>query len=200
LPVCLRGNVDPRQAHDGPRRSDVQRLVDRVPAAGNPIRFNLCQSQSIARRLYPDSCPFADVPIWETNMEAIARYSWVAIGGALGSISRYWMSTAVTGIAGEAFPWGTLLINVLGSFVIGWFGTLTLSEGPWPASVETRLFVMVGLCGGFTTFSAFSLQTLDLLRDGKSLLALMYILASIVLCVGGTALGHYLIVGIGPRA
>src|ERR1700687_1713723 len=107
-------------------------------------------------------------------MGIIANYFWVALGGSLGTMARYWMSQAVARLVGETFPWGTLLINVLGSFVIGWFGTFTLPNGPRPASEEMRLFVMVGICGGFTTFSAFSLQTFDLLRDGENLCALAY--------------------------
>jgi len=132
-------------------------------------------------------------------MGIIANYFWVALGGSLGTIARYWMSQAVARLVGETFPWGTLLINVLGSFVIGWFGTFTLPNGPRPASEEMRLFVMVGICGGFTTFSAFSLQTFDLLRDGENLRALAYIVASVLFCVTATVFGHYLAVGITVR-
>jgi CrcB protein len=124
-------------------------------------------------------------------MGILANYFWVALGGSLGTVARYWMSHAVARLVGETFPWGTLLINVLGSFVIGWFGTFTLPNGPRPASEEMRLFVMVGICGGFTTFSAFSLQTFDLLRDGENLRALAYIVASVLICVTATVFGHY---------
>ncbi len=117
---------------------------------------------------------------------------WIALGGALGSVARYWVGIAVAEIAGFAFPWGTLLINILGSFVIGYFGTLTIPDGPRPASEHMRLFVMVGICGGFTTFSAFSLQTVDLLRFGQTVPALAYVVASVVLSLLGTLLGHYL--------
>src|ERR1700722_7094214 len=95
---------------------------------------------------------------------AAAATFWVAIGGALGSVARYWMAVAVARLAGEWFPWGTLLINIIGSFMISYFGTMTLPDGARPASMELRLFVMVGLCGGFTTFSSFSMQTIELLR------------------------------------
>lgn len=87
-----------------------------------------------------------------------------------------------------------MLINILGSFVIAYFGTLTLPDGPKPVEIEMRLFVMVGICGGFTTFSSFSLQTFELLRGGESARALAYIVASVMLCLIGTALGHYLAV------
>ena len=117
---------------------------------------------------------------------------WVAIGGAIGSIARYWLAVLVARLAGESFPWGTLLINVIGSFVISYFGAMTLPDGVRPASMEMRLFVMVGLCGGFTTFSSFSLQTVDLLRNGAAGRAFAYIAASVVLCLLATALGFYL--------
>src|SRR5262245_36257430 len=115
-------------------------------------------------------------------MATLANYLWIALGGSLGSMARYWMTLAVAQIAGDVFPWGTLLINILGSFVIGWFFVFTLPDGPWPASEGIRLFVMVGICGGFTTFSSFSIQTFNLLRDGKTAFALAYIVASVLLC------------------
>jgi CrcB protein len=87
-------------------------------------------------------------------------------------------------------PWGTVLINVAGSFVIGFFGTLTLAQGRYPVSEETRIFVMVGICGGFTT-SAFSLQTLDLLRGGSLTRAAMNVCLSVSLCIFAVATGHY---------
>ena len=117
---------------------------------------------------------------------------WIALGGAIGSVARYWLAILVARLAGGTFPWGTLLINILGSFVIAYFGTLTMPEGPRPASVDMRLFVMVGLCGGFTTFSSFSFQTIELLRGGESARALAYIVGSVALCLAGTVLGHYL--------
>jgi CrcB protein len=116
---------------------------------------------------------------------------WIAVGGALGSVARYWTAVAVAHLAGETFPWGTLLINIIGSFVISYFGTMTLPDGPRPGSIEMRLFVMVGLCGGFTTFSSFSMQTIELLRGGEPGRALAYIVASVVLCLAGTVLGFY---------
>jgi CrcB protein len=87
-------------------------------------------------------------------------------------------------------PWGTIAINIAGSFVIGFFGTLTLTHGRFPVSDNARLFVMVGLCGGFTTFSSFSLQTLDLLRSGALMRAGLNIVLSVVLCVCAVAAGH----------
>ena len=85
---------------------------------------------------------------------------------------------------------GTILINVTGSFVIGLFGTMTLATGRFPVSENVRLFVMIGLCGGYTTFSSFSLQTLDLLRSGETVRAGINIAASVALCVTAVAAGH----------
>lgn len=113
----------------------------------------------------------------------------VMLGGALGSLARYLLSLWALPLSGT-LPLGTLLINTAGSFVIGFFGTLTLAGGRFPAPENLRLFVMVGLCGGFTTFSAFSLQTLDLLRSGAALRAAINVTASVALCVGAVAAGH----------
>jgi len=122
----------------------------------------------------------------------VMNFFLVGLGGAIGSIARYWMGLAVARHLGEAFPWGTLLINIIGSFIIAYYGTLTMFGGPRPGSSEARLFVMVGFCGGFTTFSSFSMQTIDLLRGGESGRALAYIVSSVLLCLAATVLGHYL--------
>src|ERR1700753_1046288 len=114
----------------------------------------------------------------------------VMLGGALGTLARYLVGLAAIPIS-QDLPWGTIVINIVGSFIIGFFGTLTLAHGRFPASDNMRLFVMVGLCGGFTTFSAFSLQTLDLLRAGATTRAGINIVASVVLCILSVALGHY---------
>jgi CrcB protein len=118
-------------------------------------------------------------------------YLWVTIGSALGGLLRYAI-TRLTLTYSIGFPFGTILINVLGSFVIGYFGTLTLQSGRYPASENLRLFVMVGICGGFTTFSSFSLQTYDLMRSGAWGRALANILLSVVLCIAAVAAGHLL--------
>ena len=130
----------------------------------------------------------------------LAAYGWVALGSALGGMSRYWLGGAIARGIGDDFPYGTLLINILGSFVIGFFGTLTLPDGPRPASLDARLFVMVGLCGGFTTFSSFSLQTFELLRSGEGIRAAIYVAASVLLCVAGAAIGHALASAIAARS
>jgi len=113
----------------------------------------------------------------------ILTYAWVALGGALGSMARFWMANAVGALTGPAVPWGTLGINIIGSFVIGLFAAMTGPGGRFDVPSDARIFVMVGICGGFTTFSAFSLQTLQLIQDGEILRAGSYIAGSVVLCL-----------------
>lgn len=115
----------------------------------------------------------------------------VMIGGAIGTLSRYAISVWALPVSSQ-LPWGTIIINVTGSFIIGFFGTLTLAHGRYPVSEEVRLFVMIGLCGGYTTFSSFSLQTLDLLRAGSVTRAAINILLSVILCVSAVAIGHFI--------
>ena len=113
----------------------------------------------------------------------------VVLGGAIGTFLRYFVSVMAAPIS-KQLPWGTIMINISGSFVIGLFGTLTLASGRFPVSDNWRLFVMIGICGGYTTFSSFSLQTLDLLRTGAMARALLNIGLSIVLCIAAVAVGH----------
>lgn len=119
-------------------------------------------------------------------------YLWIAIGGALGSVGRYWLSGVVARSFGETFPWGTLLVNVTGSFAIGFFATLTAPEGRWLVNPTGRQFFMLGICGGYTTFSSFSLQTLNLAEDGEWLQAGANIVGSVVLCLVAVWVGHLL--------
>ena len=119
-------------------------------------------------------------------------YIWVAVGGAIGTIGRYWLSGLVASLAGETFPWGTLIINVFGSFVIGFFATLTGPDGRMFVGSTARQFVMVGLCGGFTTFSSFSLQTLNLVNDGEWFRAGGNIGLSVALCLIAVWAGYVL--------
>jgi fluoride exporter len=121
----------------------------------------------------------------------MTTYLWVAIGSALGGLARFAMTRLMLEQSVQ-FPWSTVLINVVGSFVIGFFGTLTLSSGRYPVSENTRIFVMIGICGGFTTFSSFSLQTFDLVRTGAWGRALMNVVLSVVICFCAVAVGHYI--------
>jgi CrcB protein len=117
-------------------------------------------------------------------------YLWIAFGSALGGTARFALNGVVSRAIGETFPWGTLLINVTGSFAIGFFNTLTGPDGRWFVSSQGRLFFMTGICGGYTTFSAFSLQTLNLAREGEWLHAGGNVAASVVLCLLAAWLGH----------
>lgn len=103
------------------------------------------------------------------------HYAWIALGGALGSVLRFWTATLVGEKAGAPW-WGTLAVNIIGSFVIGLAAT-------WRDQDFTRNFVMVGVLGGFTTFSAFSLQTLDLFRAGQTGAALLNVGLSLAACL-----------------
>jgi fluoride exporter len=113
----------------------------------------------------------------------------IMLGGALGTLIRYLISVQ-TSAAPHELPWSTIAINISGSFLLGFFGTFTLSNGKFPVSENIRLLVMVGICGGFTTFSSFSLQTFDLMRNGHFLRAAINIIGSVVLCICAVALGH----------
>ncbi len=113
----------------------------------------------------------------------------VALGGALGSLGRYWIALWALPIS-RTLPWGTMLINVAGCFAIGCFGTLTVAHGRLPVGDTGRAFFMVGVCGGFTTFSSFSLQTLDLLRAGAVGRACLHVALSVLLCLAAVAAGH----------
>ena len=117
--------------------------------------------------------------------------AWVAVGagGAAGCLARYFIALWMAPVSRD-LPWGTIAINVAGSFVIGFFGTLTLENGRYPAPDWVRLLVMVGFCGGFTTFSSFSLQTLDLMRGDAWGRAMVNVAVSVLLCLGSVALGH----------
>ncbi len=118
-------------------------------------------------------------------------YLWVAFGSALGGVARYGIGLMAGRLWGDSFPWGTIAINILGSFVIGFFGALTVPEGAMPASQNMRIFVMVGICGGFTTFSSFSLQTLTLARDGSWFGAIGNVVLSVALCLMAVTLGQF---------
>ena len=117
---------------------------------------------------------------------------WIFVGGGLGSLARWGASGFIANKVGETFPWGTLCINVSGSFIIGLFATATGPEGRWMAPAMFRQFFMLGICGGFTTFSAFSLQTLNLAEDGQWFQAGGNVVLSLLLCLLGVWLGHLL--------
>lgn len=116
-------------------------------------------------------------------------YLLIAVGSALGGMARHWVGLAVAERFGASFPWGTLLVNVTGSFLIGCVAALTDDR---QQTQGAREFLMIGVLGGYTTFSAFSLQSLSLLRDGRLSAAGSYIAASCVLCLLAVWLGYLL--------
>lgn len=118
------------------------------------------------------------------------EYLLIAIGGGLGSVARHWASGMVAQRFGEFFPFGTLLVNITGCFAIGFFATLTDPDGRFLVNPSLRQFFMVGICGGYTTFSSFSLQTLTLARDGEWLAAGLNAVLSMVACLVAVWAGH----------
>ena len=114
---------------------------------------------------------------------------WIFLGSGLGGVLRFLCSGLVARTFGETFPWGTLLVNVSGSFLIGLFAVVSGSDGRLLVGSMARQFVMVGIFGGYTTFSSFSLQTLNLARDGQWWLVAANIALSLVLCLAGVWLG-----------
>jgi CrcB protein len=123
-------------------------------------------------------------------MTQMMAYLWIAIGSALGGVARFWCSGVAARTIGETFPWGTLIVNVVGSFIIGFFATLTGPDGRVFVSSTARQFVMIGFCGGYTTFSSFSIQTLNLVQEGEWLRAGGNIVGSVVLCLVAVWAGY----------
>ena len=121
-----------------------------------------------------------------------SNYLYVALGGALGSVARFWLSGVAARHFGETFPWGTLIVNVTGSFAIGFFAALTSPEGRWFVAPGLRNLFMAGVLGGYTTFSSFSLQTLNLAENGEYGRAAGNALVSMAGCLIAVWLGHAL--------
>lgn len=115
---------------------------------------------------------------------------WIAIGGAIGSLLRFWLSEAAAAAFGTEFPWGTVIANITGCFVIGFVATLTGPEGRVFAGTVARQFIMIGICGGYTTFSSFSLQTLTMLQSGDGAKAMVNVAVSVVFCLVAVWVGH----------
>ena len=111
----------------------------------------------------------------------------IAGGGAVGAVLRYWLSSGVYTLTGRGLPYGTLVVNVLGSLVMGFLYIWLLER--MPGGVAVRAFLLVGLLGAFTTFSTFSLETLNLMEAGQIARAVLNTLLSVVLCVAAAALG-----------
>lgn len=117
-------------------------------------------------------------------------YFWIGLGSALGGMGRYWCSGVIARAFGETFPWGTIVVNVSGSLIIGFLATLMSPDGRLLVPTDARAFLAIGLLGGYTTFSSFSLQTLNLVRDGEWLWATANIFLSLTLCLAAVWLGY----------
>lgn len=133
--------------------------------------------------------------LWEAVKRAQARtmiYFWIALGSGIGGIARFGCTEVAAWLFGGAFPWGILFINAFGSFVIGFFFTYSGPDGRLLVSSTTRQFVMTGLCGGYTTFSSFSLDTLNLMRDGRVVAAGANVVLSLAACLLFVWVGHVL--------
>ena len=115
----------------------------------------------------------------------------VAAGGAIGSVARYLVGIGSTRLFGLAFPWGTLIINIAGSFLIGAFVEMFALK--WNLPQEARVFLTVGICGGFTTFSTFSLDVYVLMERGDWWLAASYIVGSVVLSIAALIAALHLV-------
>jgi CrcB protein len=136
----------------------------------------------------------------EPDLECRKRmeYLWIALGGALGSVGRYWVSGVVARSFGETFPWGTLLVNVSGSLAIGFLAGIAQPGGRRFLNPSGRQFFMYGVCGGYTTFSSFSLQTLELLQGGEWFKAGANAVLSVALCLVAAWIGFVAGMAVNP--
>jgi CrcB protein len=128
-------------------------------------------------------------------MQLLMQYIVIGLGGALGSMLRFGLGSLIDSNVqktGQIFPWGTVIVNITGCFVIGFIFTISSSEGRIILGSLTRNFILIGILGGYTTFSSFSLQTLTLALSGQRWEALANVLVSVVLCLVGVWLGAML--------
>jgi len=128
-------------------------------------------------------------------MQLLMNYLVIGLGGALGSMLRFGLGSLIDSNVqktGYIFPWGTIIVNITGCFIIGFIFTISASEGRIILSSLTRNFIMIGILGGYTTFSSFSLQTLTLMQAGQRWEAAANVVLSVVLCLAGCWLGAML--------
>jgi len=133
------------------------------------------------------------------NGYTVLLYIAVGLGAAVGGMARFGASGLAARFVGDAFPWGTLLVNVTGSALLGFLAGLTTPESRVLIPGPTRLFLMVGVCGGFTTFSSFSLETMNLMHDGQIWRAALNVGGSLVACFIGVWCGYALAMMINQR-
>ena len=123
------------------------------------------------------------------NMSGIISFLWIGFGSALGGMLRHGVGLGVAQVAGQTFPWGTFVANVTGSFIIGFLAGVMGPDGRLLVSPNVRQFLLVGFCGGYTTFSSFSLQTQNLARQGDWLSAGGNVVLSVICCLVAVWLG-----------
>ena len=126
----------------------------------------------------------------DRTLENMQNYVLVFVGGGVGAAARYWLSGWVPGKLESDLPVGTLAVNILGCFLIGLL--MSAFEERFLAQPSVRIFLTIGILGGFTTFSTFSFETVALIRDGEVLFAMLNVIVSIITCIGGTAMGMYI--------
>jgi fluoride exporter len=129
---------------------------------------------------------------WQTFWDTTGSYISVAMGSVVGGVARYLVSVLFVSQLSDSFPWSTLFVNVTGSFIIGFYSALTGPDGRLMATPRQRQFVMVGICGGYTTFSAFSLETLRLVQSGNMHAASLNLGISVVSWLTAVWIGHAL--------
>jgi len=127
------------------------------------------------------------------------KYLWVGLGGAIGTIARFWLDGVVSNRFGKTFPLGILTINITGSLLIGLLFALIGPEAPRLVRPGVYAFFVVGVCGGYTTFSSFSLNTLNLAREGQWLYAGANVVFSVVFCLVAVWLGYLLGTSLNPK-
>lgn len=127
------------------------------------------------------------------NPLIIRNYLLLGLGGAIGSVARYWLGNLGPALMASGFPWGILWVNWLGCFIIGFFSEASGANGMLNVAPEIRNFVIVGICGGFTTFSSFSLGTLGLFQAGAAVQSVAYVLSSVIGCLLAVALGVWMV-------
>lgn len=116
--------------------------------------------------------------------------SLVFVGGGIGAVARYWMQGMVYRFMNGVFPYGTIAVNILGCFLIGLL--MTGMEERFMVNPSLRIFITIGILGGFTTFSSFSFETIALFQDGEVFFGMLNILASVAICLSATYVGVFI--------